>query len=159
MKKLFDFFKKKPKIPKNLKIPKPTFITEQMPFDEYKKTVLAQSNDCFKVVMLKSKDKNNMFMVGRIYGYHPHPKDNIEKFMAIVNWPMNEKTKRSFIIDTTLLVKPHKDKKDHIIYPAEGTIVNFWHVGGEVETDNISREYGIAHTLSYNTFPPELRLD
>ena len=91
MKKLFDFFKKKPKVPKNLKIPKPTFITEQMPFDEYKKTVLAQSNDCCKVVMLKLKDKNNMFMVGRIYSYHPHPKDNIEKFIVIFFFHINLK--------------------------------------------------------------------
>ena len=152
---LFDIFKKKKsEIPKNLTIPKPKFISEEMSFDEYKE-IVTHTNKSFKI--LRMIQKKNKFMVGRINGYHPYPKDNINKFYAVVDWPVHEKTKKNFVVDTTFLVKLDSNKSGHIIYPDEGTWINFYETGTYKDTDGIARTYGIADTLSWDTFPEDMR--
>ena len=93
---LFDFFKKKKnEIPKDLKVPLPKYLKIELERGEIKK-IRDQANDIYEVLRSKHKTKE-MSQVGKIFGYHPHPKDIVEQFYAVVNWPVHKKAEKSFV--------------------------------------------------------------
>ena len=79
---LFDFFKKKKnEIPKDLKVPLPKYLKIELERGEIKK-IRDKANDIYEVLRSKHKTKE-MSQVGKIFGYHPYPKDIVEQFFAV----------------------------------------------------------------------------
>ena len=156
---LFDFFKKKiNEIPKDLKVPLPKYLKIELERGEIKK-IRDQANDIYEVLRSKHETKE-MSQVGKIFGYHPYPKDIVEQFYAVVNWPVHKKAEKSFVVDMSYLVRsdPKEFLSDTYHYPAEGTWITFYPLGTSKDVDNISRTYCVAEAVAWDIFPNDMKI-
>ena len=81
-------------------------------------------------------------LVGVIKGYHPYPGNAL---MAVVEWPVYEKSKKTYVTDC-VLVSEKTDSKT-ILLPAPGSWIYFRELGEMTdEKDKINRNYAIAET-------------
>ena len=102
--------------------------------------------------LLSKKDQaGDPPMLGIIVGYHPFPKDIVTTLMAVVEWPILSKTKKTFTVNCTMLGKTPTATNDTLTYPGEGTWIFFREISEGKDDDGKTQAYGIAETV----FSPE----
>lgn len=102
-----------------------------------------RSNEQFE--LLSSIQKDNQEKIGIIKGYHPDPKSLGDSLMAVVEWPVYGKAKKTYVTDCTLISQAEGLKK--IILPASGSWINFIEIADKIKgSDGNKRNYALAVT-------------
>jgi hypothetical protein len=100
-------------------------------------------HEIFKTTEMLPEDKHPS-LYGVIVGYHPYPKDIITALTAVVEWPCYEKSKKTFVVDCSLLAR---GSSPNLTYPGEGTWIIFRELGKTKDADGTIRAYGMADTV------------